>query len=703
MVEVRLPALRQDLKLLPGAHDEDGAPRWLLHDRARNSYFTLTLDALALIRHWQPGCTLDEMVAYLAERGLNHEPDDVRALIDFLIANHLVLARSPAASNYFAQRQRDGRQGFLRWLVHNYLFVRIPLLRPDPWLARLAPRLAWLFSPTAHRLVLLLGLLGGWLVLRQWDEFSATFLYFFSLEGIALYGLTLVVVKSAHEMGHALVSQRLGCRVASMGVAFLVMFPVLYTDTTDAWKLPRRRDRLRIVTAGVRTELYLALLATFFWGILPDGGLRSAAFFVATTSWITSLLVNISPFLRFDGYYAFSDLLGVENLQQRAFALGRWRMRRWLWGIDDPLPEPMPRPRARLLTAYAWATWLYRFFLFLGIALLVYHFFFKVLGIVLFIVEILWFIVMPIFRELKVWRERHADFHWTPLRLATWSVPLALLLWAVLPLSVDVQVPAVLKAQSQQLFATESAQVVAVRVRVGDRVQAGDVLLELSSPELQLQLGQRQEELQLIKLKLSRQSASVEEKAEQAVNRERLQQLHKQLSGLQQRQAALSVRAPFAGQVVAREQLSPGQWIGQEQPLLSLVAPSTQVIEGLVHERDLNLLATGQDAVFIAQSGEQAARQASLSRIDISAIALLPYPELGSEAGGPIAVRYQNERFIPEAAYYRIQAQLNDALPEHGAVQAQHPGMLIVQGASRSALLYQLQRIFALFIRESGF
>ncbi len=703
MVEVRLPALRQDLKLLPGAHDEDGAPRWLLHDRARNSYFTLTLDALALIRHWQPGCTLDEMVAYLAERGLNHEPDDVRALIDFLIANHLVLARSPAASNYFAQRQRDGRQGFLRWLVHNYLFVRIPLLRPDPWLARLAPRVAWLFSPTAHRLVLLLGLLGGWLVLRQWDEFSATFLYFFSLEGIALYGLTLVVVKSAHEMGHALVSQRLGCRVASMGVAFLVMFPVLYTDTTDAWKLPRRRDRLRIVTAGVRTELYLALLATFLWGILPDGGLRSAAFFVATTSWITSLLVNISPFLRFDGYYAFSDLLGVENLQQRAFALGRWRMRRWLWGIDDPLPEPMPRPRARLLTAYAWATWLYRFFLFMGIALLVYHFFFKVLGIVLFIVEILWFILMPIFRELKVWRERHADFHWTPLRLATWSVPLALLLWALLPLSVDVQVPAVLKAQSQQLFATESAQVMAVQVHVGDRVQAGDVLLELSSPELQLQLEQRQEELQLIELKLSRQSASVEEKAEQAVNRERLQQLHKQLSGLQQRQTALRVRAPFAGQVVAREQLSPGQWVGQEQPLLSLVAPSTHIIEGLVHERDLNLLATGQEAVFIAQSGEQPARQASLSRIDISAIALLPYPELGSEAGGPIAVRYQNERFIPEAAYYRIQAQLNDALPEHGAVQAQHPGMLIVQGASRSALLYQLQRIFALFIRESGF
>ncbi|MET4000746.1 HlyD family efflux transporter periplasmic adaptor subunit [Marinobacterium sp. MBR-109] len=703
MVEVRLPALRQDLKLLPGSHDEDGAPRWLLHDRARNRYFTLSMDALALIRHWQPGRTLDEMVNYLTQHGLSHESDEIRAFIDFLIANHLVMARSEGASGYFAQRQREGRQGFLRWLMHNYLFIRIPLLRPDRWLARLAPRVSWLFTATAHRLVLLIGLLGGLLVLRQWDEFSATFLYFFSLEGIVLYGLTLVLVKSAHEMGHALVSHRLGCRVASMGIAFLVMFPVLYTDTTDAWKLRSRRDRLRIVTAGVRTELYLALVATFLWGILPDGALRSAAFFVATTSWVTSLLVNISPFLRFDGYYAFSDLLGVENLQQRAFALGRWRLRRWLWGLDDPLPEPMPRPRARLLTVYAWTTWLYRFFLFLGIALLVYHFFFKVLGIVLFIVEILWFIVMPVFKELKIWRERHADFRWTPLRLAAWSIPVALLFWALLPLSVDVKVPAVLKAHSQQLFAQESSQVVRVNVRAGDRAGEGEVLLELRSPELEQQLGQTQEQVRLIELKLSRQSASVDDKAEQAVNRERLQQLRQQIVRLQQRQAALSVRAPFDGVVAAREQLSPGQWIGQDQPLLSLVEPSKQVIEGLVHERDLNLLAPGQAGLFIAQSGEQPGLKANLSRIDISAVPVLPYPELGSEAGGPIAVRYQDERLIPEAAHYRLLATLEAASSDDAVRAVQQPGVLIVEGNSRSAFLHQMRRIAALFIRESGF
>ncbi len=701
MVEVRLPALRQDLKLLPGSHDEDGAPRWLLHDRVSNRYFTLAADALSLIRHWQPGRTLDEMIVHLAGQGFNHEPEEIQAFIDFLIANNLVLARSEGACDHFTRRRRDGRKGLWRWLLHNYLFIRIPLLRPDPWLARVAPRLKWLFSPQAHRLVLLLGLMGGLLVLRQWDSFSATFLYFFSLEGVALYGLTLVFVKSAHELGHALVSHRLGCRVASMGVAFLVMLPVLYTDTTDAWKLRSRRDRLKIVTAGVRTELYLALIATFLWGILPDGGLRSAAFFVATTSWITSLLVNISPFLRFDGYYAFSDLLGVENLQPRAFALGRWRLRRWLWGIDDPLPEPMPRNRARLLTLYAWGTWIYRFFLFLGIALLVYHFFFKVLGIILFIVEILWFIIMPIFKELRVWRERWADFNWTPKRILAWALPLAMLVWMLLPLAVEVSIPAVIKARSQPLFASEAAQVKAVNIKAGDWVEQGDLLLELQSPALEQQWQQVNEQLRWLQTKLDRQAASIQEKAALAANQQRIQQLRKEQEGLEARRLQLTVRAPFAGRVSDRENLSVGQWVGDDQPLLRLVDPEQLKVEGLIHEQDLNLLMSGQQGRFIANSGDRETLQVSVERIDISAVPVLPYAELSSEAGGPVAVRRLHEQMIPEAAYYRAEFTLVESANDWS--MRRQPGVVVVDAEPRSWLLHQLRRMIAVLIREAGF
>ena len=103
--------------------------------------------------------------------------------------------------------------------------------------------------------------------------------------------------------GHGYIAKYFGCRVSAIGIAFLVFFPFLYTDTTDAWRLRNHRERLIINFAGILTELHLALIATFLWAILPDGGLKSVTFFIATTSWISSLAINVSPFMRFDGYY----------------------------------------------------------------------------------------------------------------------------------------------------------------------------------------------------------------------------------------------------------------------------------------------------------------------------------------------------------------------------------------------------------------
>ena len=703
MVEVRLPALRQDLKLLPGPHDEDGAPRWLLYDGVRNRYFTLAEPALDLVRHWQGGVAAEEMSAYLTGLGLEYEIAEIQAFSDFLIVNNLVVARSESASDFFATQQRDNKKSIWNKLLHNYLFVRIPLIRPDPLLAKIAPRLSWLFSTSVHWLILLMGLLGVLLVLRQWDSFASTFLYFFSFEGMLLYVLTLVVVKSAHELGHALVSYRLGCRVASMGVAFLVMFPVLYTDTTDAWKLRSRRDRLRIVTAGVRTELYLALIATFMWGVLPDGALRSAVFFVATTSWVTSLLVNISPFLRFDGYYAFSDLVGIENLQQRSFAVGRWSLRRWLWGVQDPLPEPLPRSRARLMIVYAWCTWIYRFFLFLGIALLVYHFFFKMLGILLFVVEILWFIVMPIVRELKVWQERWGDFRFTPLRLLWWSLPVTVLILAIMPLPIEVSIPGVIKAdRSQHLFATEPAQVISRSVKPGDKVVVGDLLIKLKSPNLDNAIRKVQVELHLAELRLIRQASSSEEKARQAVNRERIRQLQAQMDGLFSRNELLEIRAPFSGVVSESEMLRSGQWVGKDQLLLTLVDPKALRAEGFVSEQNVNQLALDSQGVFIGNSGEGASLPVTLEQIDVSAVSSLPYPELGSEGGGAIAVRQAGKRLMPESAQYRVSFRL-DARPGSNHELLRQPGMFVVEGKRQSWLWLQCQQLLAVAVRESGF
>src|SRR6202000_2113288 len=99
---------------------------------------------------------------------------------------------------------------------------------------------------------------GLFLVGRQWDVFRVTLVDRFTLSGIAAFGVTLALAKIIHEMGHALVAKSLGCRVPTMGVAFLVMWPVLYTDVNEAWKFTDRRRRLMVGSAGIFARPALA-------------------------------------------------------------------------------------------------------------------------------------------------------------------------------------------------------------------------------------------------------------------------------------------------------------------------------------------------------------------------------------------------------------------------------------------------------------
>ncbi|HBN50752.1 MAG TPA: peptidase M50, partial [Thalassospira sp.] len=228
----------------------------------------------------------------------------------------------------------------------------------------------------------------------------------------------------------------------------LVMYPVLYTDTSDAWRIISKEKRLRIAAAGIRVELALALLATFFWHLVPPGPLQSAVFLLATTTWITTLLINLSPFMRFDGYYLLSDFLGIANLQNRSFAMAKWTIRETLFRFGHPAPEPMPRKKRRMLTAFAIAVWIYRFFLFLGIALVVYHLFFKVLGIILFVVEIAWFIVIPVLNEMKHWwKDRHSA-KVTPSLVVTGFLLAVLTVLTFVPWQSRVSADAVLQASN---------------------------------------------------------------------------------------------------------------------------------------------------------------------------------------------------------------------------------------------------------------
>ena len=154
-----------------------------------------------------------------------------------------------------------------------------------------------------------------------------------------------------------------------------MLWPILYTDTTDAWRLNSRHDRVLIDAGGMLAELILAAASGLLWAFFTAGFAKSIAFFLCTSSWLITLGVNLNPLLRFDGYYLLSDLFDVVNLQHKAFTLGKWLLRKKLLGFPDDAPYLFTERKVKFLIIYAYATWIYRFFLFLAIAIIVYNFF----------------------------------------------------------------------------------------------------------------------------------------------------------------------------------------------------------------------------------------------------------------------------------------------------------------------------------------
>ena len=219
------------------------------------------------------------------------------------------------------------------------------------------------------------------------------------------------------------------------------------------------------------------------------------------------MVINLNPFMRFDGYFLISDLWGVDNLQNRAFALCRWRLREALFGYGEPAPEPWSPSMTRRLLIWGYGSWIWRAILFLGIALAVYHLFFKVLGIFLMVVELLWFIGLPIWRELGEWWQRREQADSRKVLITGLSLG-ALLLVLIVPWRSSVEIPALLEAsRTSALHAPVAARLKAVHVQDGQSVAAGDLLLELDSPDLDSRQAIVRRETEILQLQLRRQSA----------------------------------------------------------------------------------------------------------------------------------------------------------------------------------------------------
>jgi len=370
-----LPPIRQDLRLYPGSAQQDGSPTWRILDPVRNSFYEIGWLEFELLARWLEHKDAGSLIAHVsAETTLRPVLDEVQELVAFLANQQLLAPRSPEAKQALERRVHTRERAWYEQLGHHYLFFRLPLFRPDGFLSRTVRLTDPFFTRGFFLALAVLFAFDVYLVSREWFSFTAAMGRMLTPHGFVYYALALTFAKIVHEHGHAYAAKRYGVRVPTMGVAFLVLWPYLYTDTSEGWKLADRRKQLVIALAGMAAELALAVVCTFLWALSPEGAARSVFFVLASTTWMMTLAVNVSPFMRFDGYFVLSDFLDFPNLHERSFACARWWMRKTFFGLVESTPEPTLRAGQRAwLIAFAYITWLYRFTVFIGIALLVYR------------------------------------------------------------------------------------------------------------------------------------------------------------------------------------------------------------------------------------------------------------------------------------------------------------------------------------------
>jgi putative peptide zinc metalloprotease protein len=699
-----LPVLREEIDLHEGPRLRDGQPTWTLHDPTRNQFFRIDWQTFCILAHWDLDDAQKICEAVAAETPLRPDADDVAHVADFLAANQLLQPRNPHSAQLMTARLHQERGAWWRRLLHNYLFFRIPLVNPDHWLDRWTARVAPFYSAGFLQLTLLALVFGLLLVYRQWGQFSATLVDTISWQGFLAYGVALVAVKLLHELGHAFTAKRFGCRVPAMGVAFLVLWPAAYTDTNEVWKLADHRKRLAVASAGVATETLIAIWATLAWTLLPDGGPRSVAFVLATLSWFTTLAINASPFMRFDGYFVLSDWLDMPNLHARAFALARWHLRETLFGLGVPPPEFFPRRKHVALILFAWGTWIYRLTVFIGIAALVYHFFIKLAGILLFAVEVVFFIAKPILSELRVWKQLWPEIRTRARARRTMLVAAVLFALLFVPWPTRLSASGHLKPQeSFTVYAPAGAQIVELPFKEGAEVPEGATLVKLASPDLALRWQRAESRLVQVREQAGR--AGVGDLALQ----QNVQVLQQELGAVEAERANVQADAqryapvaPFAGRVHEVDpELRAGEWVKRQEALLTLVKPGAWMVETYLDEDAIRQVAVGDSARFYTDGHAGPALPLRVATVDRDATRVLPQAMLAVKHGGSVLTRDKDGLLVPERSVYRVTLQ---AQGDPGSL-AGHDwrGKVVIHGSWEPPSARYLRAALALLWRELGF
>jgi len=679
-----------------------GRTYWIVKDPVGSRYFRFHEEEYAILRMFDGFHSLDEIKEEFEDEFPPQKItlDELQHFLGQLHQSGLIVAATPNQGPELLKRRKKKARQELFQKFTNILAVKFKGFDPDPILTFLLPFVRWVFHPFTIFCALALCLSALSLVLVEFDTFRSklpAFHTFFSPVNLLLLSVTLGCTKVLHEFGHGLTAKYFNGECHEMGVMLLVLTPCLYVNVSDSWLLPNKWHRIAIAVAGVFVECILASICTFLWWFSQPGLLNYLCLNIMFVSSVSTIVFNINPLLRYDGYYIMADWLEIPNLRQKATKILSRKCSEWFLGMESSEDPFLPQKNQVLFALYSLAAFWYRWIVLAGILFFMYKVFdkyeLKILGQMIATMSVCSLIGMPLYQVCKffgvpgrIYKVKKGRFY---LSLSLFLGVIAFLLF--FPLPYTVVSPALMElrtTKSQRVYVPSvpgGCRLKEISVKPGQFVRYGEKLGVLENMNLRFELVDyngkvtelRQELATLERLQYDKDEAALQIKPVQT-------SLATTLEILERKQKVfddLILRAPMDGIVVSpawkpQQELPDDQlpaWWGsplEPENLDATLEPGTvfcsvgdpKFLEAviIVDQKKIAFLKIGQHVELMLTQYPGILFEGSVHEIDGQPVDALDI-QLSTKAGGEVPTMPQRDGTEkPNSASYRVRMPLDN-------------------------------------------
>ncbi|MBW1862591.1 MAG: efflux RND transporter periplasmic adaptor subunit [Deltaproteobacteria bacterium] len=392
--------------------------------------------------------------------------------------------------------------------------------------------------------------------------------------------------------------------------------------------------------AGIMTEAFLAALAMWVWVNVEPGAVRALAFNVMIIASISTILFNGNPLLRFDAYYILSDYLEIPNLGLRANRYVGYLFKRYLFSVEEA-QSPVSAPgESSWLGFYGIASFAYRMFIMVRIAMFVASKFF-IIGVALAAWGLFSMLILPLYKVLRyaftdpAMQRRRGRMLFVSGIIAGFA---ALLLFVLPAPSFTVAEGVLWAPENSQVYASADGFVEKVINPSGKRVGRGDPLIICQNPDLATEVEVL--EAQLSEYESRHRLSVTKDRIEAKILMEEIGRIKAELKSKRDEKEDLIIRSPADGIfLLPNPEDLPDHFVRRGVPLAHVVDFSKVTAHIVVPQCDVDRIRTGTRKV-VARLSEILSQEfpAAVKREVPAASHDLPSLALSLEGGGSLAL-----------------------------------------------------------------